>query len=109
MKSPFRSDLLAGKRILVTGGGTGLGKEISLGFAGHGAHVYICGRREQVLAEACAEIREKTGGKADYRITNVRDADSVDQLQIARLKKRKLRLRDQITMLEDHLIPDIIA
>lgn len=33
----------------------------------------------------------------------------VDQLQIARIKKRKLRLRDEITMLEDLLIPDIIA
>lgn len=32
-----------------------------------------------------------------------------DQLQIARLKKRKLRLRDEITLLEDQLIPDIIA
>ncbi|HEX8667805.1 MAG TPA: DUF465 domain-containing protein [Allosphingosinicella sp.] len=32
-----------------------------------------------------------------------------DQLQIARLKKRKLRLRDEIAMLEDQLIPDIIA
>ncbi len=32
-----------------------------------------------------------------------------DQLQIARLKKRKLRLRDEISMLEDQLIPDIIA
>jgi hypothetical protein len=32
-----------------------------------------------------------------------------DQLQIARLKKRKLRLKDEIAQLEDHLIPDIIA
>jgi hypothetical protein len=32
-----------------------------------------------------------------------------DQLQLARFKKRKLRLRDEIAMLEDHLIPDIIA
>ena len=32
-----------------------------------------------------------------------------DQLQIARLKKRKLRLRDEIAMLEDELVPDIIA
>jgi len=32
-----------------------------------------------------------------------------DQLQLARLKKRKLRLRDEISQLEDHLIPDIIA
>jgi hypothetical protein len=36
-------------------------------------------------------------------------AGSPDQLQIARLKKRKLRLRDEIAALEDHLIPDIIA
>ncbi len=36
-------------------------------------------------------------------------ASGPDQLQIARLKKRKLRLRDEITMLEDQLIPDIIA
>ena len=34
---------------------------------------------------------------------------SADMLQIARLKKRKLRLKDQIAMLEDYLIPDIIA
>ncbi|NMN05796.1 MULTISPECIES: DUF465 domain-containing protein [unclassified Novosphingobium] len=34
---------------------------------------------------------------------------AVDQLQVARLKKRKLLLRDQISMLEDYLIPDIIA
>jgi hypothetical protein len=32
-----------------------------------------------------------------------------DQLQVARLKKRKLRLRDEIALLEDQLIPDIIA
>lgn len=34
---------------------------------------------------------------------------STDQMQIARLKKRKLRLRDEIAMLGDELIPDIIA
>lgn len=33
----------------------------------------------------------------------------IDQLQLARLKRRKLRLRDEIAMLEDQLIPDIIA
>ena len=36
-------------------------------------------------------------------------AGSNDQLQIARLKKRKLKLKDQITLMEDYLIPDIIA
>lgn len=33
----------------------------------------------------------------------------IDQLQLARLKRRKLKLKDEIAMLEDHLIPDIIA
>jgi len=36
-------------------------------------------------------------------------APAIDQLQIARIKKRKLRLKDEIAMLEDMLIPDIIA
>ena len=35
--------------------------------------------------------------------------DVSDQLRIARLKKRKLKLKDQIAMIEDYLIPDIIA
>jgi hypothetical protein len=36
-------------------------------------------------------------------------AGATDQLQIARLKKRKLKLKDQIALIEDYLIPDIIA
>ena len=78
--SPFRSDVLKGKRILVTGGGTGLGKEMSVGFAAHGAHVAICGRREQVLADACKEIEERSGGTAEYRTVNIRDAEAVDAM-----------------------------
>lgn len=45
----------------------------------------------------------------DAAINALTDAGSTDQLQIARLKKRKLMLRDQIVMIEDALIPDIIA
>ena len=75
--SPFRPDLLAGKRILVTGGGTGLGKEISLGFAAHGAHVFICGRREQILKDACDEIRSLNSGFADYRGSRPRPKPSI--------------------------------
>lgn len=45
----------------------------------------------------------------DSAIDALTNAGSIDQLQIARLKKRKLRLKDQISMLEDYLIPDIIA
>ena len=45
----------------------------------------------------------------DAAIDALNAAGSSDQLQIARLKKRKLALKDQITLIEDHLIPDIIA
>lgn len=45
----------------------------------------------------------------DAAIDALTGAGSTDQLQIARLKKRKLRLKDQISLLEDYLIPDIIA
>jgi hypothetical protein len=45
----------------------------------------------------------------DAAIDALRSASSQDQLQLARLKKRKLRLKDEIAMLEDMLIPDIIA
>jgi hypothetical protein len=45
----------------------------------------------------------------DAAIDALTAAGSGDQLQIARLKKRKLMLRDQIAMIEDYLIPDIIA
>lgn len=45
----------------------------------------------------------------DAAISALSAADGQDQLQIARLKKRKLRLRDQIAIIEDYLTPDIIA
>ena len=45
----------------------------------------------------------------DAAIAALSGADSGDQLQIARLKKRKLRLKDQIALIEDYLTPDIIA
>jgi len=45
----------------------------------------------------------------DAAIAALSAADTSDQLQIARLKKRKLRLKDQIAIVEDYLTPDIIA
>ncbi|HMT48200.1 MAG TPA: DUF465 domain-containing protein [Novosphingobium sp.] len=45
----------------------------------------------------------------DAAIDALSAAGSIDQLQIARLKKRKLKLKDQISLIEDYLIPDIIA
>ncbi|MDB5694210.1 MAG: hypothetical protein JWO81_3273 [Alphaproteobacteria bacterium] len=45
----------------------------------------------------------------DAAIEALRAMPALDQLQLARLKKRKLRLKDEIALLEDQLIPDIIA
>ncbi|MFD1036066.1 YdcH family protein [Sphingomonas hankookensis] len=45
----------------------------------------------------------------DDAITALASAGQADQLQLARLKRRKLRLRDEIAVVEDQLIPDIIA
>jgi NAD(P)-dependent dehydrogenase (short-subunit alcohol dehydrogenase family) len=79
----FDAALLQGKRILITGGGTGLGKEMAVGFAAHGAHVYICGRRKEVLDQAAREIRERSRGPADALVANVRDPDSIEAMMAA--------------------------
>ena len=52
----FRDNLLSPKRILITGGGTGLGKAMAHLFIQLGATVYICGRREDVLQKTAAEL-----------------------------------------------------
>ena len=52
----FKEDLLKGKRILVTGGGSGLGKEMAKYFLSYGAEVIICGRRDVVLKETVEEL-----------------------------------------------------
>ena len=53
----FKNDLLLNKRILITGGGTGLGKAAAQRFLELGAEVYICGRREDTLAATEKELR----------------------------------------------------
>ena len=62
---------------------------------------------EQIVARL--EILRTDHRDLDAAIVALGAAMPVDQLQMARLKKRKLRLRDEIAMLEDQLIPDIIA
>ncbi len=58
----------------------------------------------QVLEMLKAEHRQLDG-----EIEDLRQAGSVDQLEIARLKKRKLMLKDEIAALNDRIVPDIIA
>ena len=66
----YKKDLLKGKTILVTGGGTGLGKEMASHYAEHGANLYICGRRENVLKDTASEIIDKYGTIVKYETLN---------------------------------------
>ena len=76
----FKDDLLAGKRILVTGGGTGLGRSMTERYLELGAEVVICGRRGGVLEEAAAEMHEKTGGKISTHVIDIRNPAAVDEM-----------------------------
>ena len=76
----FQSDLLAGKRILITGGGTGLGFAIGRRYLELGAALAICGRREQVLADAAAQLIRETGGKVSAHPCDIRDAAAVEAM-----------------------------
>lgn len=76
----FSADLYAGKRILVTGGGSGLGRALAQRFGELGAAVVICGRRDEVLSQAAGELAEATGARYLALPCDVRDADRVDQM-----------------------------
>jgi NAD(P)-dependent dehydrogenase (short-subunit alcohol dehydrogenase family) len=76
-RSIFAPDALSGKRILITGGGTGLGRGVAARLVAHGAQVHLWGRRETVLAEAAAEVSAHHPGTAHYQAVDVRDAEAV--------------------------------
>jgi NAD(P)-dependent dehydrogenase (short-subunit alcohol dehydrogenase family) len=76
----FRTDLLKNNRILVTGGGTGLGKSMAERFLALGAEVFICGRRKGVCEATAAELTSKHGGKVAAYGVDIRDFQAVDQM-----------------------------
>jgi NAD(P)-dependent dehydrogenase (short-subunit alcohol dehydrogenase family) len=76
----FSDDLLHPKRILITGGGTGLGKAMANRFLQLGATVYICGRREEVLQETAAELSAATKGTIQPLPCDVRNLDAVEAM-----------------------------
>ena len=74
----FAKDLLKGKRILVTGGGSGLGKEMARYFLKYGAEVLICGRRVGVLEDTAKELMDENGGLVKCYGLDIRGAQDVD-------------------------------
>ncbi|MDX1704181.1 MAG: SDR family oxidoreductase [Altererythrobacter ishigakiensis] len=76
----FRPGLMEGERILVTGGGTGLGREMTEAFLKLGATVYICGRRQNKLEETAQELMDLHGGKVVGIACDIRDAEAINAM-----------------------------
>jgi NAD(P)-dependent dehydrogenase (short-subunit alcohol dehydrogenase family) len=81
--SMYRSDLLSGKRILITGGGTGLGKSIGKRYVELGADLVICGRRKEVLDQTAKEFKDTLGMRIETHVCDVRDAKAVESMMDA--------------------------
>jgi NAD(P)-dependent dehydrogenase (short-subunit alcohol dehydrogenase family) len=73
----FQSDLLAGRTILITGGGTGLGRSMAMRMAELGAQIFLVARREEPLRETRDAIRA-AGAKCEYALADVREFAAVE-------------------------------
>jgi NAD(P)-dependent dehydrogenase (short-subunit alcohol dehydrogenase family) len=83
----FQADLLQDKVILVTGGGTGLGRAMGERFLELGAKLAICGRRQEVAEQAAAEMALSTGGETFATRCDVRQADQVEAMMDAVIER----------------------
>jgi len=78
-RSIFQPNLFAGKVMVVTGGGSGIGRCTAHELAALGAMVILIGRKEEKLQKVQGEILED-GGQADYRVCDIREEDSVKEV-----------------------------
>ena len=76
----FEKGLLKGKRILVTGGGSGLGAAMGRRFVGLGAELIICGRRLELLEATAAQLRGDAGGRVSAMQCDIRDGAAVEAM-----------------------------
>ncbi|MCE6989265.1 SDR family oxidoreductase [Dyadobacter sp. CY323] len=76
----LRDDALQNKTIIVTGGGTGLGKSMATYFLTLGANIVICSRRFEVLEKTAEELRELTGGQVLCVECDVRKTDQIENV-----------------------------
>jgi NAD(P)-dependent dehydrogenase (short-subunit alcohol dehydrogenase family) len=86
----FERGLLVGIRVLVTGGGSGLGAAMGRRFLELGAELVICGRRLELLEQAAAEMRTATGGKVSVHRCDIRDGAEVDAMMEAAFRDAPL-------------------
>jgi citronellol/citronellal dehydrogenase len=85
--SVFKPGLFTGQTILITGGGSGIGRCTAHELAALGAHVVLVGRKRKKLQATCEEIRED-GGSASLQVCDIRDEESVKAMVEAVLEER---------------------
>lgn len=93
MSAVLRDDALAGQVVLVTGGGTGIGRAIALACAGAGARVAVCGRRREALDEVATLVADR-GGEGLALPGDVREPE-----QVRRLVDEALAAYDRVDVL----------
>ncbi len=76
----FEANLLKDQRVLITGGGTGLGKSMGRRMLEFGAELVICGRRAAVLEETAAEFDKDFPGRTAWHRCDIRDAQAIEAL-----------------------------
>ncbi|WP_428146215.1 SDR family oxidoreductase [Delftia acidovorans] len=76
----YKPGLLKGERILVTGGGTGLGRVMAEAFLMMGADIHLCGRRGAVVEQTAQELMQQHGGRAVGHACDVRQPEAVEQM-----------------------------
>ncbi len=86
--SVFKPGLFAGQTILVTGGGSGIGRCVAHELASRGAHVVLVGRKLEKLETTCAEIVED-GGSASFKVCDIREEDAVKAMVAQVLAERE--------------------
>ena len=74
----FEANLFQGQRVLITGGGTGLGLAMAAKLAELGAEVHLCGRRLAVVQQACETLREELGAQAFAHALDIRQPEAVN-------------------------------
>ena len=86
--SVFKPGLFAGQTVLVTGGGSGIGRCVAHELAYLGAHVVLVGRKLEKLESTCAEIIED-GGSASFKVCDIREEDAVKAMVAQVLAERE--------------------
>src|SRR5260221_13771208 len=89
----FEKGLLAAKRILITGGGSGLGAAMGRRFVELGAELIICGRRLELLEATAAQMRSELGGKVAVARCDIRDGAEVDAMMDAIWRQAPIDVR----------------